>query len=71
MAYGVIGSTGIVMASRGTLETMNYVTWRIDNNDLRSTAMGHYFTKCSAALTDFSTRVAEVSYDKLTGAPRL
>ena len=71
MAYCVIGSSGIVLASRGTLETMNYVTWTIYNNDLRSTAMGHYFTKCSVALDDFSKRVTSVTYDKLIGAPKI
>ena len=63
MAYAVSDRHAIVQASMSTGELdhlkISFATWTISNDDLRSTADGHYHeTDMDASFADFKARVA-------------
>ena len=66
MAYAIVGKVGVVLCSRG-FDAMGYATWVVHNDDLRSTSMGHYFPDCAKALSDFQSRVNDISIGDIIG----
>ena len=63
-AYAVSDRHAVILAAISTGEQGNlkvgFTTWTASNNDLRSTANGHYFTTMETSFADFKKRVAEM-----------
>ncbi len=64
MAYAVSDRHAVVLCSitehLDEAVNIDYATWDVSNNDLRSTAHGHYDLDMDASFADFKARVANM-----------
>ena len=65
MAYCVSDRHAVIQASISTGDLdypkISFATWTVSNDDLRSTANGHYHqTDMDASFADFKSRVADM-----------
>ncbi len=64
VAYAVADQHGVIMASSTnhaiTKPVVSYATWIVTNNDLRSTANGHYHDGQQLSFGDFRDRVSSM-----------